>query len=268
VSLDEAILPMVCALKRLRVLAFSVDGYMIRRMRKGSYSVQYVCKWGPCGAPTDAQTASLLASLPVLEVLDLSVYNGRNMDLTFATPDYHGVVAPRLRTLKAAGAGRLRGEGLRALARICPNLRHLDVRAAFAMSRQEFADGLLEFCDTTPPNARDGSGDGGNAGKSEASRRRQTQRLRLPKLRRLYSSFRRRLPKALNFNVYRGGWTDVRRDESGAVLEPLDVETEPLLEPEYVVVRSKPRSNNRRLVLHENRGLPVDLRIEGPSEAQ
>jgi hypothetical protein len=42
--------------------------------------------------------------------------------------------------LRAAGAWQLRGEGLRALARICPKLRHLGVRAAFAMSRQEFAD--------------------------------------------------------------------------------------------------------------------------------
>jgi hypothetical protein len=30
------------------------------------------------------------------------------------------------------------------------------------------------------------------------------------------------------------------------------------------MVRFKPRSNNRRLVLRENRGLPVDLRIEDP----
>jgi hypothetical protein len=56
----------------------------------------------------------------------------------------------------------------------------------------------------------------------------------------------------------------VRRDWSGAPLEPRDVETEPLLEPEYVMVRFEPRSNNRRLVLYENRGLHVDLRIEAP----
>jgi hypothetical protein len=61
---------------------------------------------------------------------------------------------------------------------------------------------------------------------------RQTQRLWLPKLRRLYSSLRRRLPKVLNFNVYRSGWTVVQPDESGDLGEPRDAETEPLLEPE------------------------------------
>jgi hypothetical protein len=88
-------------------------------------------------------------------------------------------------------------------------------------------------------------------------------RLQLPK-RRLYSSFRRRLPKALNFNVYRGGWTDTQRGENEVMLEPRDVELEPLLEPEYVVVRFKPRRNNRRLILTQNGGLPVELRIEDP----
>jgi hypothetical protein len=243
--------PLVCALTALRVLDFSVNGFVERSLRRATY----MCKSDPSDVPTDAAVAQLLASLPVLEALDVSVYNGRNMGVTFATDDYEGVMAPRLRILKAAGAGRLRGDGLRALAQMCPNLRHLDVRAAFAMSRRDFVDGLVEpSCSTDT--------DGAVTGKLA---RRQTQRLRLPKLRRLYSSFRRRLPKTLNFNVYRGGWTDVQPDESGALGEPRNVETEPLLEPEYVMVRFKPRSNNRRLILRENRGLPVDLlRIEEP----
>jgi hypothetical protein len=258
--------PSICALTKLRVLGFSVNGYVERTLRKATY----ICKSDPIDVPTDAETAQLLASLPVLEVLDLSVYNGRNMRLTFASTDYQGVVAPRLRVLKAAGAGQLRGEGLRALARICPNLRHLDVRAAFAMSRHEFEDGLVDCGSAIPPATAVGADDaaqavGAGAGAGGARAPRQTQRLRLPKLRRLYSSFRRRLPKVLNFNVYRSGWTDVQPDETGALGEPRDVETEPLLEPEYVLVRFKPRSNNRRLILHENRGLPVDvLRIEEP----
>jgi hypothetical protein len=249
-------LPMICALTKLRVLAIAGDGF------RGVRNHHWMRRSDPIGAPADAATARLLASLPVLEVLDLSVYNGRNMHLTFASTDYDGVVAPQLRVLKAAGAGRLREEGLRALARICPNLRHLDVRAAFAMSRRDFVDGLVEFSPATPPPAPVGADDGGG-GAAQAARR-QTQRLRLPKLRRLYSSFNRQLPKVLKFNVYRSGWTDVRRDESGALGEPRDVETEPLLEPEYIMVRFRPRSNNRRLVLCENRGLPVDVRIVEP----
>jgi hypothetical protein len=217
IRVGAATVSTICALTKLRVLAMSGDAYVERRLRR----CRYLCKSDPRGVLTDADTARLLASLPVLESLDLSVYNGRNMGVTFATPDYDEVSAPRLRTLRAAGAGRLRGEGL-ALARICPNLRQLDVRAAFAMSREEFADGLLELCESAPPDALAGGRNDGDAAQAAAAvtgwtrGQRQTHRLRLPKLRRLYSSFRRRLPKALNFNMYRGGWTDVRRGESGA----------------------------------------------------
>jgi hypothetical protein len=41
----------------------------------------------PRCVPADARVAQMLASLPLLEVLDLSVYNGRNPHLTFATAD-------------------------------------------------------------------------------------------------------------------------------------------------------------------------------------
>jgi hypothetical protein len=197
----------------------------------------------------------MLASLPVLEVLDLSVYNGRNPHLTFTTRDYDGVVAPRLRTLKAAGAAQLRGAGLRALARICPNLRHLDVRAAFAMSRQEFVDGMLEA-----PVAVDGAA----AITLETQRRNPVQRLRLPKLRRLYSTFRRRLPKALNFNTYCSGWTVVYYEESERPMDVRDAELEPPIEPEHVLVYFSPRRNKRRLSMLPNNGIDVHVRIEDP----
>jgi hypothetical protein len=95
----------------------------------------------PRCVPHDADVAQMLASLPLLQVLDLSVCNGRNPHVTFATANYDGVVARRLRTLKAAGAAQLRGAGMRAPSRM-----------AFAMSREEFVDGLLEL-----PVAADGA---------------------------------------------------------------------------------------------------------------
>jgi hypothetical protein len=211
----------------------------------------------PHSVPVDAHVAQMLTSLPLLEVLDLSVYNGRNPHLTFATADYDGVTAPRLRTLKAAGAAQLRGAGLRALARICPNLRHLDVRAAFAMSREEFVDGLLEF------SALHAEAEGA-AATSGMQPRKPAQRLRLPKLRRLYSTFRRRLPKALNFNTYCSGWTVVHQEEFERPVNVRDAELEPPLEPEQVVVYFSPRRNKSRLPLLPKNGIDVLVRIEDP----
>jgi hypothetical protein len=217
-----------------------------------------VFKNHPHSVPVDAHVAQMLASLPLLEVLDLSVYNGRNPHLTFATADYDGVVAPQLRTLKAAGAAQLRGVGLRALARMCPNLRHLDVRAAFAMSRREFVDGLLELS-ATPEGAA-----AATRTTSGTQPQKPLQRLRLPKLRRLYSTFRRRLPKALNFNTYCSGWSAVHHEQFERPVVVRDAELEPPIEPELVVVYFGPRRNDRRLPLLPNNGIDVLVRIEDP----
>jgi hypothetical protein len=176
----------LCALTQLRVLVITPNaaGRSYDTNRFDS-DLEYI--------PTDAQTAQILASLPLLEHLDVSVYNGHNPYLTFATADYADIVAPRLRTLKIAAAWRLRGRGLRNVTLVCPNLRHLDVRAAFAMSRHEFIDALVEFR---------AAADAVNAHAKTPLE----QRLRLPKLRRLYSVYRPRwLPKALNFVTYCSG---------------------------------------------------------------
>jgi hypothetical protein len=248
---EDAATPMICALKHLRVLSITAQGYF----QSVISSHRMVFKKHPSSVPHDADVAQMLASLPLLEVLDLSVYNGRNPHLTFATADYDGVVAPRLRTLKAAGALQLRGAGLRALARMCPNLRHLDVRAAFAMSREEFISGMLELSVAA----------GGAAARTlETQQRNPVRRLRLPKLRRLYSSFRRRLPKALNFNTYCSGWSVVHHDEFERPMDIRDAELEPPLEPEQVVVYFSPRRNKRRLLLLPNDGIDVHVRIEDP----
>jgi hypothetical protein len=246
---------MICALAKLRVLSIPAQGYF-QYVRYGSGRL---FKRHPHSVPVDAQVAQMLASLPLLEVLDLSVYNGRNPHLTFATADYDGVVASRLRTLKVAGAAQLRGAGLRALARICPNLRHLDVRAAFAMSRLQFIDGLLEL--SAPPTEAEGVAATTTSG---VQPRKPAQRLRLPKLRRLYSSFRRRLPKALNFNTYCSGWTVVYYEEFEQPAVVRDAELEPPIEPERVVVYFGPRRNKRRLPLLPNNGIDVHVRIEDP----
>jgi hypothetical protein len=249
----DAATPVICALAKLRVLTITAQGHFDHVIT----SRGMVFKKHPRFVPYDAHVAQVLASLPLLEVLDLSVYNGRNPHLTFATADYDGVVAPRLRTLKAAGAGQLRGAGLRALARMCPNLRHLDVRAAFAMSRLEFINGLLEL---SPAPAAVAAA----AMPSGAQPQKPVHRLRMPKLRRLYSSFRRRLPKTLNFNTYRSGWTVVHHEQFERPMDIRDAELEPPIESEQVVVYFSPRRNKRRLLLLPNNGIDVHVCIEDP----
>jgi hypothetical protein len=239
-----AFMPTIRSLTHLRVLAVNsvtVGAGTVRRRAARRVDTIF----------TDAETAQLLVALPLLEVLDLSVYNGRNPHLTFATADYDGVVASRLRTLKAAGAAQLRGAGLRALARICPNLRHLDVRAAFAMSRQEFIDGLVELSAASVAAATT----------TETQPQKPVQRLRLQKLRRLYSSFRRRLPKVLNFNTYCSGWSAVQHEEFDRPMDVRDAELEPPLEPEHVFMYFSPRRNKRRLPQLPNDGIDVHVQV-------
>jgi hypothetical protein len=245
------------ALTQLRILVITPDTNRTVGRRRFDREPEYI--------PTDAQTAQLLASLPLLEHLDVSVYNGRNPYLTFASADFAGIVAPRLRTLKMAAAWRLRGRGLRNVALVCPNLRHLDVRAAFAMSRREFIDALVEFsaADVRNPRCTNEATAGAAAANSHAKAASHLeQRLRLPKLRRLYSTFRRRLPKALNFNTYCSGCFELRCDAGGRPLEPRDVELQPLLEPEHVMVYATPRHNKRRSLVLPKRGVDMQIRIE------
>jgi hypothetical protein len=250
---SPAAIAVLSALTQLRVLAITPDrGHVFGKKR---------FEWEPGYIPTDAQTAQLLASLPLLEHLDVSVYNERNPYLTFATADYAGIVAPRLRTLKIAAAWRLRGRGLRNVTLVCPNLRHLDVRAAFAMSRHEFIDALVEFRAVPNPRGTNEATAEAADGQAKAAPRME-QRLRLPKLRRLYSTFRRRLPKALNFNTYCSGCFELRCDAGGRPLESRDVELQPLLEPEHVMVYATARRNKRRSLVLPKRGMDTQVRIE------
>jgi hypothetical protein len=131
------------------------------------------------------------------------------------------------------------------------------VRAAFAMSRQEFIDGLLEL---SPAPATAAAA----AMPSETQPQKPVHRLRLPKLRRLYSSFQRRLPKALNFNTYCSGWTVVYYEELERLMDVRDAELEPPIEPEQVVVYFSPRRNKRRLSMLPNNGIDIHVRIEDP----
>jgi hypothetical protein len=121
------------------------------------------------------------------------------------------------------------------------------------MSRLEFVDGMLELSAAPVEEVAEATPSGTP---------KTAQRLRLPKLRRLYSTFRRRLPKALNFNTYCSGWSVVHHEQFGRPRDVRDAGLEPPLEPEHVVVYFVPRRNKRRLSMLPNNGIDVHVRIE------
>jgi hypothetical protein len=145
----------------------------------------------------DAILSKLLRVLPCLAVLDISAWHHFPMSVTFAPAALkgcEGVVYSAMRELRAARRCGIRKEGLEAIVRMFPQLRTLDVRGCFGLSLNNFSAVMLEShsTDTAPATATTGVGS------------RQT-RLRLRKLRRVVASYRRRVPKALNFIEYHCG---------------------------------------------------------------
>jgi hypothetical protein len=101
---------------------------------------------------------------------------------------------PVLRVLNMARQCGICKVGLETIVRLFPNLRALDVRGCFGLSLNDFAGAMLEAVAPTGAVAAGGP-----------STRRFSQRPRLRKLRRIVASYRRRVPKALNFIEYHCG---------------------------------------------------------------
>jgi hypothetical protein len=145
----------------------------------------------------DALVALLLRELPLLEHLDVGSHNWFSTSVEFAPGAFAGndCIAHRLRSLSVARQKRLGPAGLQTIVRLCPGLVQLDMRGCFGVSLRDFAAVLL-----APPGAPTAP-----AGHEATTTVRQKGTLRLPKLRRVVASYRRRVPRALNFITYHCG---------------------------------------------------------------
>jgi hypothetical protein len=160
-------------------------------------------------AVDDALVAVLLRDLRLLEHLDVGSHNWFSTSVAFAPAAFagDGCVAPRLRSLSVARQKRLDPVGLQTIVRVCPGLVQLDMRGCFGVSLRDFAAVLLGPAAPTAGHEATATGRG---------------TLRLPKLRRVVASYRRRVPRALNFITYHCGnygMMEWRRTEQGNRLE-------------------------------------------------
>jgi hypothetical protein len=146
-------------------------------------------------AVDDALIALVLRELPLLEHLDVGSHNWFSTSVAFSPGAFarSECVAPRLRSLCVARQQRLGRAGLQTIVRVCPGLVQLDMRGCFGVSLRDFGAVLLAPAAPTT----------GQAGHEATATGRGT--LRLPKLRRVVASYRRRVPRALNFITYHCG---------------------------------------------------------------
>jgi hypothetical protein len=148
---------------------------------------------------TDANVACLLVSLRRLASLHIGAADHFGASVKFAPAAFSPFIAggsfPAMRELNVARQGGIRKEGLDHIVRLFPNLRALDVRGCFGLSLNDFAAVMLETNNTTAPSTVT----------STCPRRPYHPGLRLRKLRRVVASYRRRVPKALNFIEYHCG---------------------------------------------------------------
>jgi hypothetical protein len=148
-----------------------------------------------------------LNAAPRIETLIVDLTHTFGTAVTFAGAAFRDApTRPSLRKLKVARQGGIQKEGLETIVRLFPNLRALDVRGCFGLSLKDFAASMLE------PHPLDSAAcattihDGALAQDSSPTPRRPHHyRLRLRKLRRVVASYRRRVPKALNFIEYHCG---------------------------------------------------------------
>jgi hypothetical protein len=145
----------------------------------------------------DALVALVLQELRLLEHLDVGSHNWFSTSVAFASGAFTGddCVALRLRSLSVARQRRLGRAGLQTIVRVCPGLVQLDMRGCFGVSLRDFAAVLVA---PGAPTAQ-----AGQEATATATVRQGT--LRLPKLRRVVASYRRRVPRALNFITYHCG---------------------------------------------------------------
>jgi hypothetical protein len=162
----------------------------------------------------DTLIAGLLASLPGLVGLSVGAQRHFATAVAFAPAAFDPDLAcPGLRELNVARQCGIRKEGLDTIVRLFPNLRTLDVRGCFGLRLSAFAAAMLE--DAAPSDVVASATTGG------PPTRRVSRRLRLRKLRRVVASYRRRVPKALNFIEYHCGNFDeiVFESESDAACD-------------------------------------------------
>jgi hypothetical protein len=166
----------------------------------------------------DALVSGLLSSLPRLAILHIGASHHFGSAVTFAPAAYGSVTGdnafPAMRELNVARQNGIRKEGLDHIVHLFPNLRALDMRGCFGLSLNDFATAMLE----KRPDARAAaSADGGAdvhfaivpmcscADCVDCADVHFHHRLRLRKLRSVVASYRRRVPKALNFIEYHCG---------------------------------------------------------------
>jgi hypothetical protein len=144
----------------------------------------------------DALVALLLRDLSLLEHLDVGSHNWFSESVAFAPAAFADdrCVALRLRSLSVARQALLGRAGLQTIVRVCPGLVQLDMRGCFGVSLRDFAAVLV--APGAPTTAQAGH---------EATTAMRQGTLRLPKLRRVVASYRRRVPRALNFITYHCG---------------------------------------------------------------
>jgi hypothetical protein len=159
----------------------------------------------------DTLISGLLTSLPRLVELNIGAQNHFATSVAFDPAAFDSrLTCSSLRELNIARQCGIRKLGLRTIVRLFPNLRALDVRGCFGLSLNAFAAAMLEV-------TRGGAVAG--AATDGPSTRRVSRRLRLRKLRRVIASYRRRVPKALNFIEYHcGNYGEF--EKRFAVLEP------------------------------------------------
>jgi hypothetical protein len=141
----------------------------------------------------DALIALVLATLPLLEHLDVGSHNWFSTSVAFASAAFarDNCVAPRLRSLSVARQRSLNRDGLQTIVRVCPCIAQLDIRGCFGISLRDFAAVLVV------PRAQPAP--------EQAASTTTRGPLRLPNLRRVVASYRRRVPRVLNFITYHCG---------------------------------------------------------------